>query len=443
MRIHRAHPPLRTRAAQAHRGGVAVSAGLAFVFVLVIALGARGENWPGWRGPDRNAVSSETDIPVKWTSNDGVQWKVPLPGFGVSSPIIWEDLIFLTASDGPKKDQLHVLCLSRLDGTVNWHRRLWGTAPTRSHVNKSSMASPTPITNGQHVFAFFGTGDIFCLDIEGGVVWHRSLAKEFGKYENRFSATSSPVLYRNLLLVQCDHYGDSYVLAVDAESGTDAWKIDRPETWLSWSSPQLLRTGKGDDHELILCSSKKVDAVDPLTGEIRWTLPGMQRECVPTPVIAHGLIFAVSGPNGSTLAIRPGARDSLIETSVAWVHERGAPYVPSAIVVGDYYYLINDAGILTCLEATTGKRAWRKRLPGNYTASPIASENHVYFANEEGETTVIRAHVRKFKRVAQNPVGEFVIASPAISQGRFFLRTSQHLYCFGHVPRALSAQSNE
>jgi len=418
-------------------GSRAVSTQLAMALVLLFASDAPCENWPGWRGQGRNGVSSEEGIPIEWSAETGVKWKVPLPGSGVSSPIIWGDQVFLTASDGLNKDQLHIICLSRVTGAKLWQRRLWGTAPTRYHANKSSMASPTPITDGRHVFAFFGTGDVFCLDVDGGLVWHRSLATEYGKYENRFSATSSPILYRNLLLIQCDHYGDSYVLAVNAETGADSWKLDRPETWLSWSSPQLVRAGDASGHELILCSSEKVDALDPLTGNKLWTVRGMQRECVPTPVIGHGLIYVVSGPNGSTMAIRPGGRGDVLESHVVWEHQRGAPYVPSAIVVGDYYYLINDAGILTCLEAKTGARVWRKRLPGQYTASPIASDEHVYFANEAGETTVIQAHVGRFERVARSGIGEAVIASPAISQGNFFLRTSQQLYCLAATKTSL------
>ena len=412
-----------------------VSVLLVTFLVLVVPSNALSANWPGWRGPARNGVSSEKDIPVEWSADTSVQWKVPLPGSGISSPIIWEDKVFLTASNGPKKDELHIICLSRVDGTMLWHRHLWGTAPTRHHDNKSSMASPTPMTNGQHIFAFFGTGDVFCLDLDGEPVWHRSLASEYGKYENRFSATSSPLLYRNLLLIQCDHYGESYVLAVNTQSGVDEWKRDRPETWLSWSSPQLVPTGQNGYHELILCSSEKVDALDPLTSKLLWTVHGMQRECIPTPVVGHGLIYVVSGPNGSTMAIQPGGHDNINESRIVWEHRRGSPYVPSAIVVGNYYYLISDAGILTCLEAKTGEGVWRKRLPGGYTASPIASAKHIYFVNEAGETTVIQAHMRKFERVARNSVGESVIASPAISQGTFFLRTNRHLYCFASTSK--------
>lgn len=401
------------------------------MLVTLAATVALGENWAGWRGPHRNAVSSEIDLAVKWSADEGVRWKTALPGAGISSPVIWGDRVFLTSSDGPKQDELHVISLSRIDGRELWHARLWGTSPTRYHATKSSMASPTLVTDGQHVFAFFGTGDLFCLEMDGDLVWHRSLASEYGRFENRFSATSSPLLYKDLVIVQCDHYGDSYVAALEKSTGADRWKVDRPDEWLSWSSPQLVPRGNGDAHELLLCGSLKLDAFDPASGEKLWTAGGMQQECIPTPVFGHGLIYAVSGPGGKTMAIRPGGNGDISNTHVVWQNPRGVPFVPSAILVGDLYYLIDDDGIATCLDAHDGRRVWQKRLPGRYTASPIATRQHVYFCNEDGETIVIRANTKRYSQVSRNPLDEPIFASPAISQGDVFIRTASHLVCIG------------
>ena len=391
----------------------------------------RGENWPGWRGPQRTGISGETSLPLKWSEDEGLQWKVALPGSGISNPIVWGDRLFVTSSEGLRQDELLLICLASDDGRELWRLRLWGTAPTLYHPTKSSMASASPVTDGQHVFAFFGTGDVVCADFAGKLVWQRSLASEYGEFENRFAASSSPLLYRDLLLVQCDHYGESYVLAIDNATGQNRWKADRPDAWLSWASPQLSPVGQGGEHELLLSGSHRLDAYDPLSGEKLWTVRGMSRECIPTPVYGHGLIYASSGPNAQTFCIRPGGRGDVTASHVVWSSPRGAPFVPSTILVDDYYYLVDDKGIGTCLDAHTGKLTWRKRFGGAFTASPVAGAGKIYFCDESGKTLVIAADGQRYRELAQNQLDEPIYASPAISQGRIYIRTAGHLYCLG------------
>ena len=390
---------------------------------------ARGENWPGWRGPDRNGVTADRGAPLHWSPTLGVAWKTPLPGAGISNPIVWDRRVICTASDGVNQQDLHVLCLDRDNGRELWHTRLWGTAPTLHHETKSSMASPSPITDGRHVFAFFGSGDVFCLDMDGGLVWHRSLSAEYGAFENRFAASSSPLLFEDSLIVQCDHYGSSYIIAIDKQTGANRWKTDRPEVWLSWSSPLCVPAGGAGGFELIVCGSEKMDAFDPRSGEKLWTVRGLARECIPTPLAAHGLIFATSGPNNSTYAVRPGGRGDVTDTHVVWNSPRGNPFVPSAILVGDYFYAVDDHGIATCLAAATGKSVWRKRFGGDFTASPVAADGKIYFTNEVGATLVIKADTDRYEELATNTIDEPVFASPAISEGRVFLRSAKHLWC--------------
>lgn len=398
---------------------------------LLAAAAARGENWPGWRGPQRTGVSSETNLPLSWSEDEGVLWKVALPGAGISNPIVWEDRVFVTASEGPRQEELLLICLARDDGRELWRLRLWGTAPTLYHATKSNMASASPVTDGRHVFAFFGTGDVTCVDFSGGLVWQRSLADEYGEFENRFAATSSPLVYRDLLLLQCDHYGESYVLAIDKATGKDRWKADRPDAWLSWASPQLAPVGAGDEHELLVSGSHRLDAYDPLSGEKLWTVRGMSRECIPTPVYGHGLIYATSGPNAATYCIRPGGRGDVTGSHIVWSNSRGVPFVPSTILVGDYFYLVDDKGVGTCLDAHTGEIAWRKRFGGAFTASPVAGDGKIYFCDEAGKTLVIAADGKRYRELAKNQLDEPIYASPAISDGRIFLRTAGHLYCLG------------
>ncbi len=388
----------------------------------------RGENWPGWRGPNRNGVTSDTGVPTTWSPTENVLWKMPLPGIGTSNPVVWSDKVFVTASEGRDQGELHVICFDRDTGRERWHQRLWGTAPTLFY-GRSGMASPSPVTDGKRLFAFFGTGDVFCFDLDGGLLWQRAIAEEYGPFENRFAAASSPLLFEDKLIVQCDHYGASYVIALDQQTGANRWKSDRPEVWLSWSSPQLVPSG--DRIELVLSGSEKLDGYDPRTGSRLWTLRGLARECVPTPLFGHGMLFVVSGPNGTHFAIKPGGSGDITDSHVVWKNDRGSSFVPSAILVGERYYLADDKGIGSCLDAHTGKLVWRKRFGDKFTASPVAADGKLFFTNEAGSTLVLDATQAAYEELARNDFGEEVYASPAISQGRFFLRTAKNLVCVG------------
>lgn len=403
--------------------------GIAAAMALILVSSVSADNWPQWRGVNRDGVSAETNVPLTWSATKNIAWKTALPGMGISNPIVWDDRVIVTASDGHHLSNLHVICLSRDTGRKLWHRQFWGTAPSRYHNRKSSMASAAPVTDGKHVYAFFGTGDVFCLDMRGTLVWQRSLAGEYGKIENRFAASSSPLLYRGLLIIQCDHYGDSYVIAIDAKTGANRWKAERPECWLSWSSPNLVRVPGTKRDELIVAGSHKLDAYEPLSGKKLWTVSGMRRECIPTPLVGNGLIYAVSGPKGPTFAIRPGGKGDVTKTHVKWSNPRGAPFVPSAILVGDRYYLVDDGGVGTCLDAHTGRRLWQKRFGGKFTASPIAAGGRLYFVDESGTTLVLDGTTTGYHELSRNRLGEPTFASPAVSQGRLFLRTARHLVC--------------
>ena len=399
---------------------------------LSIAIGpqpSRADNWPGWRS-DGNGVSAESGIPARWSASENVLWKTELPGAGISSPVVWDDRVFVTAADGKDLDNLQVFCLDRERGAVRWREQFWGTSPTLYHAQKSSMATPAPVTDGERVFGFFGTGDVFALTVDGELLWHRSLAAEYGTFENRFAASSSPLVFEDTLILQCDHYGASYVIAIDKETGANRWKVDRPECWLSWATPKLCELG-GGRHELVVSGSHKLDAFDPRTGEKLWTVNGMQRECIPTPLFAHGWVYAVSGPSGPSYAIEAGGRGDVTETHVRWKNPRGAPFVPSAIVAGEGYFLVDDQGILTRLNAKTGRLDWQKRLGGAFTASPVAAAGKVYFTNEDGLTIVVAADSDQYEEIARNPLNEPVFSSAAISKGCIFLRTSARLYCIG------------
>jgi outer membrane protein assembly factor BamB len=399
-----------------------------FLAACVFTSSARAENWPGWRGPARTGVTGDSGVPTTWSATENVLWKVPVPGIGTANPVVWDDRVFLTASDGRDQGELHVICLDRDTGRERWHRRLWGTAPTLFY-GKSGMASPSPVTDGEHLWAAFGSGDLFCFDLDGGLVWQRALSDEYGVFENRFGASSSPLLFEDTLIHQCDHYGASYVIALDKRTGANRWKSDRPEAWHSWSSPQLVPIG--DRFELVLCGSEKLDGYDPRTGKRLWTVHGLARECVPTPVVSNGFLISVSGPNGAHFAVKPGGAGDVTDSHVAWRSDRGTSFVPSGIATGGRYYVADDKGIATCFDAATGTLLWRKRLGGRFTASPVAAVGRLFFTDESGSTLVLDATQPDYQELARNECGEDVYASPAISQGRFFVRSAKSLICIG------------
>jgi outer membrane protein assembly factor BamB len=370
-------------------------------------------------------VADDTNPPVKWSTTEGVRWKVPLPGQGVGTPIITGERIFLTASDGQRHDQLLFFCLDRRDGRELWRQNFWGTAPTLRHEQKSSMATPTPVTDGQHVWAFFGTGDLFCLDLDGNLVWCRSLAQEYEPFQNRFAMASSPVLVGDLLILQCDHWGRSYLIGIDKRTGKNVWKTDREEH-ISWSSP--LVADVDGRQEVVVCATFQVKGYDPLTGRELWASRGLTRECIPTAVAGEGMIFAVSGPKGETLALRAGGRGDVSETHVVWRTSRGAPFVPSPLLLDGLYCLVDDQGIASCFQAQTGERVWQNRLGGAVTASPVAAAGKIYFIDEQGTTSVVQVG-GEFELLSKNQLDEPVFASPAIANQELFIRTDHHLFC--------------
>ncbi len=390
---------------------------------------AAAENWPGWRGPQRTGVTTDTGVVAKWSATENVLWKAPLPGSGISNPVVWGDRIFVTASEGRDQGELHIICLDRQKGTERWHQQLWGTAPTLFYYPQSGMASPSPVTDGQHLWTFFGTGDVFCFDMDGGLVWHRALADEYGAFENRFAASSSPLLFEGSLILQCDHYGASYVIALDQRTGANRWKADRPEVWLSWSSPMIVLVA--ERFELVVLGSEKMDGYDPRSGSRLWTVRGLSRECVPTPILGNGLLLAVSGPNGTHMAIKPGGTGDVTESHVAWRNERGTSFVPSGIVLHDRYYLADDKGVASCLDVATGKILWRKRLGGKFTASPVSADDKLFFTDESGSTLVLDGSQPAYAELGRNELGEDILSSAAISNGRIYLRTTRHLFCLG------------
>jgi outer membrane protein assembly factor BamB len=408
---------------------------------LLLILTARipAQNWPQFRGPGGQGLSGESGLPVKWSGTSNVRWKTALPGPGHSSPVVWGGRIFLTAFRSERsaylprflfspRGQLVVLGLDRTTGKILWERVVATERIEEMHPT-NSPASPTPVTDGRHVFVYFGSFGLLCFDVDGNVVWEKRL----GPYPNEWGSASSPVLHGDVLLLNVDTDADDYLLAVDKRTGRTRWQTPRGPVTRSWPSPFIWTTGGRE--EIVISGSGRVKGYDPGTGRELWAVDGLTTWVAPTPVSGHdGLLYvAANGPGGNIImAIRPGGRGNVTGTHVAWRHERGAPYISSPVLVGDYLYVVRNGGIMTCLNARTGAVVWQERLParGDYYASLVAADGKIYAINEDGEVTVVAAQP-SFQVLGVNMMGERTMASPAIAGGQIFIRTDDSLYAIG------------
>jgi outer membrane protein assembly factor BamB len=383
-----------------------------------------GSDWPRWRGPDGNAVSPESPLPVTWSASANVAWKIAVPGEGSSSPIVSGDCVFVTSAldDGTRR-VLH--CFDRRTGDVRWRRETKDGNPERTSALTGHAAS-TPAADGTRVVAVFGNAGVVCAGLGGELLWHRPL----GEFDSELGLASSPILHKGLVFVVGDHDGDratsfdSFLVALDAETGQTVWRTERPGLFRSWSTP-IVVADRGRE-ALIVCAQDEVRAYDPGTGRPLWSVPDLTSWVTPSPVFGRGLIVAVSGKNGPMVALRP-------DGTVAWREPRGGPYVCSPLLYGDHVYVHDEQGILVCRDAADGSLLYKARLTGRFTASPVAGDGKLYLTNEEGTTYVVRAG-RDFEILSENRLGEETLASPAISRGSIFLRTRRHLFRFGNIP---------
>lgn len=392
--------------------------------------GAAAEDWPRWRGPQGNAVSSESDLPLEWNATRNIEWKAKIPGEGSSSPIVSGDAVFVTSSlEHGFRRLTH--CLDRQSGRLRWTREIEDDDPEVAS-SMTGHAAATPAADGRRVVAAFGRAGLVCYDHEGRQLWRAAL----GKFESELGIASSPIFDGETVILVCDHDGDrftsfdSYLLAVKLADGREVWKTERRGLFRSWSTPIVASCG--EQRQLIVSAQDELRAYDPGSGKQLWQVACTTGWVTPSPVFAAGMIFAVSGKNGPIAAVRPvatkAAGGDAVAPEIVWKIDAAGPYVCSPIVYGDYLYIHNELGVLSCYEAATGRVVYRQRLRGKFTASAVAGDGKLYFTNEEGTTYVVAAGA-EYKLLAANPLEEYTLASPAISGGRLFLRTEQHLYC--------------
>ena len=403
---------------------------------MVEAEGEAAKYWPRWRGPSGQGVVRSGEYPDTW-SEKSIAWKVPVPGRGNSSPIVWRDRIFFTTAynDGAR---LSLLCFRRSDGKL-----LWELAAPQGSVEyvhpKNGHASATPVTDGERVYASFGPHGLIAASFEGKLLWHAPI----GRVDNYHGTAGSPVLYKDTVIIYQDggaNFGappsasvPSFIAAFDRKTGKTLWRTPRSAT-VGWGTAIVIRAGDRD--ELVVCSQRRATAYDPANGRELWTVSGLTFEVIPTPVVGHDLVFCSSGRAGPTIAIRPGGSGDVTSTHVAWSTPKGSPFVPSGIIVGDVLYLVNDMqSIITAYEAKTGTLLFQGRLGEarreSFSSSPVALDGKVFFTNDDGETFVIEA-AREFKLLHVNRLGEPTYASPALVDGRWYFRTASSLVAIGH-----------
>jgi outer membrane protein assembly factor BamB len=398
---------------------------------------ALADNWPQWRGPFLNGLSSEKNLPTRWSTEENVAWKIAMPSWTGATPIIWGERIFLNVAEG---DNLVLWCVDRKKGDLLWKKHL---SAGNTKMRKQNMSSPSPVSDGKNVWVMTGTGILKAFDFTGAELWARDVQKDYGRFGLNWGYASSPLLFEDALFVQVLHgmrtHDPSYVMRIDKNTGKTVWKVERPtqairESPDSYTTPALLKNGK--NVEIVITGGDCVTGHDPATGKELWRANGLNPDnnpnyrIVASPVVFENIVYAPTREK-PLLAIRGGGRGDVTESHKLWAFTHG-PDVPTPVTDGKYFYVVDDRGIMWCLDARTGQVIWgpQRIKPGTYSSSPVLADDKLYLTNEDGLTTVLKAGP-KFEVLAENNLNDYTLSSPAISDGQIFIRTAQYLYCIG------------
>ena len=408
---------------------------------------AWAENWPRFRGPTGQGVSTESNLPTQWSPTENIRWKVAIPGAGWSSPVVWDDRVFVTtaADDGVS---CRLVCVDRKSGAVLWNNEVLRQQPP-SKERKNSHATPTPATDGKRVYTVFGDGSVVAVDFGGNVVWTNRDAK----YYSRHGLGASPMLYDNLVIMPYD--GSNFVsergkwpnnpaeeqlgwrtpwdkaqlIALDASTGQRVWTGKRGMSRIAHVTPLLLE--ENGTTQLVSCAGDVVQGFNPRTGERIWSVYSKGEGVTPSPAIGDGHIFTATGFEKQLIcAVRTGGKGDITDSHIAWEQRKGAPTQPSLLYLSPYLYAISDGGIGHCYDGKTGEIIWEERIGGDHCASPVYADGKIYFLSERGETAIINASP-EFKIVARNTIDVRCQASIAVSQGNLFIRSENNLFCIG------------
>jgi outer membrane protein assembly factor BamB len=413
------------------------------LWILLLGAALAPDHWPQFRGPDASGVAEDKRLPERWSETENVAWKTAIPGVGWSSPVVWGDRIFVTSVipmveqekprtgiylDGrrvkppPGEHRWMVYCIDFETGKIRWEREVHRSVPKSARHLKNSFASETPVTDGERVYAYFGNVGVFAFDMDGKPLW----SEPFGPFESRtgWGTAASPVLHDGRLYIVCDNEEKSFLVAFEAKTGKQAWRVERDEK-SSWATPHIWQhDGKT---EIVTNASHRIRSYD-LDGKLLWELGGASSIAIPTPLSRFGMVYVSSGYVQDEIrpvfAIRPGG-------TIAWSLPHGGPYNTSPLIYGDYYYTLFDRGFFTAHDARTGKEIYGKvrihPTSGAFTASPWAYNGKIFALSEDGVTFVIQAGP-EYRLLATNPLDEMTLATPAIARGSLFIRTASRLY---------------
>ena len=437
------------------------------ITMLILSTPLRAENWPHWRGPSSTGVSAEKGLPDRWSDTENVAWKAPVRGLGISSPVVWGDQVFVTSQIGRSarragnhptlvqggnpaeageralgggsatapaagKVVFLVTALNRVDGRKLWEYEVPAEGDLAEVHDKHNLASSSPVTDGRRVYAWFGTGQLVALDMNGKLAWARHLGREYSPFNINWGHASSPAIFNDSLILICYHDTDSYLLNLDAASGKTKWRVDRGGTFNSYSTPLIVPTGR--THEIVVNSSDGVSGHSAATGELLWHIQETNRFPIPMAVFHEGTIYTSRGyRSGPYMAIRPGGKGDVSKSHVTWRVDTGAPYVSSLVHYNGLLYMAGDVGVLSAIDARTGQRVWQERTGGVFTASPVAADGKIYLLSEDGQAFVLAAGSAAAppRVLARNRLNARQLASPAISGGRIFIRTDDAVIAIG------------
>lgn len=390
---------------------------LAFVSVLSLSQIASGEDWLQFRGNDHRGISLKSETPTNLNKNN-IAWKTPLPGRGLSSPIVTGNRVFLTASSTADQSRLHVICANKVNGEIEWERQFWATGRTICH-EKTCVAAPTPVSDGKNIYALYSSNDLICLDLDGNLKWIRGLMQDYPNASNSLGLASSPIIVDGTLIVQIENDSDSFVSGINLKDGSNIWKLARTKK-ANWTSPIRL-----NDKEVAIQGSEGITCVSAKSGTVQWSY-NEGASTIPSSVTSADSAILYVPSNGIT-AIKPRKDNNTPE--IVWQESQLRPGTSSPIIVGDNIYIINRAGVLNAAKKDTGERLWRLRLEGPFSGSPVSSNGHIYVASERkgvfqsidisGKEGILRGSIE---------LGETILGTPAIANNSIFIRSDGHLW---------------
>jgi outer membrane protein assembly factor BamB len=406
---------------------------LAAVLVPLSAftLVARADNWPGWRGPTGQGTSAEKNLPTKWSATENVKWKVPLPDAGNSSPVVWGDKVFVTqATDKGKKRSL--LCFARKDGNKLWEQTVEYDGDEPKHETNTYCAA-TPATDGERVVVSHGSAGVYCYDLAGKELWHRDL----GPCLHIWGNASSPVLYKNLVILNFGPNEKTFLVALNKANGQDVWRVDEPgkpakEYYGSWSTPVIADTGGRT--ELVMSWAGAIKSYNPDSGELLWSCRGLEKDkandrlTYTSPLVGNGVVVGMAGFGGAAIGVRTGGTGDVTETHRLWRTPSNPQRIGSGVIIGDHVFVVNEPGV-ACLELKTGKQVWKEDVQGGVWSSIVHADGKLYVVSQQGETLVFAPNPKEFEQIARNKLSETTRASIAVSDGELYVRTYKHLWC--------------